>query len=283
MARKNTEKPTGTVRKDTETSTAMTTKKGRRLQGEIKQQMKRKVTAVLISTVALFVVFFVPSAITTPVAKGLNEWHKLLIKFGIAVPVMVFVPWIIFAQDQLATGASKASQFFRHHYPSALAVKKYSMSRQEADRVWFEYFNAWEDPKHRWHNDYKNTFERGYSLRLIYYLNRLLLLFVIAASVATTLSAWLLDEPRSVLAPKIVLIAIAGLLWWWVHASNTFTKLASGEYSATGAYFKYQEMNGITSNRFEVEVLAKRKATVASAEMIEGTEESKTSSTKERT
>jgi hypothetical protein len=186
---------------------------------------------------------------------------------------MILVPWIIFAQDQLATGASKASQFFRYHYPSTLAVNKYSLTRQEANRAWFEYFNAWEDPKHRWHSDYKNTFERGYSLRLIYSLNRLLFWFVVAAGAATTLTALLLDEPRSVLASKIVLILAVGLLWWWLHTSNTFTKLDSGDYSATGAYFKYQEINGITSNRFEIEILEKRKAAKsAPARTTEATE-----------
>lgn len=143
------------------------------------------------------------------------------------------------------------------------------MSRPDANRIWFEYFNPWEDPKHRWHGDYKNTFERGYSLRLIYYLHRLLSLFVIAASVATVLTAYLLDESRPVIASKIGVILIVALFWWWLHASNRFTKLENGEYSATGAYLKYQEINGITSSRFESEVLVKRKSaatTTATAE-----------------
>ena len=87
------------------------------------------------------------------------------------------------------------------------------------------------------------------------------------------------------LVSKIALILVAGLLWWWLHASNTFAKLDSGEYSATGAYFKYQEINGITSNRFEVDVLEKRKAaTNAPARTAEATERTiNTSSAKEGT
>jgi len=93
MARNKTDKATNTVPNEDETSRAKSTKRNPPcLQGEIKQRMKRQVTAVLVSTVALFVVFFVPSTITDPIADGLKEWHKLLIKLGASIPAMILVP-----------------------------------------------------------------------------------------------------------------------------------------------------------------------------------------------
>jgi len=125
MTRNKADKASNMAPNEVETSKAKSTKKSPpRLQGEIKQRMKRQVTAVLVCTVAVFVVFFIPSTITEPIADGLKEWHKLLIKLGASIPVMILVPWIIFAQDQLATGASKASQFF------SLPLSLYSRCQQ---------------------------------------------------------------------------------------------------------------------------------------------------------
>jgi hypothetical protein len=229
----------------------------KKIPGEIKNAMKRRVTSVLVAIVLLFVLIFVPSEIVDPVANGLKDWQRLLAKLGVSIPLMVVIPWIIFAQDHLATGKSKASQFFKHHFQSTLAMKKYGQTQADANRLWFDYFNKWEDPKHVHHGNYKATFDRSYALRLIYYLKRLLFLFVVAACASTIMMTVLLPDTRPALPARITIIVVVALVWSWLHLSNTFKKLPSGDYEAAGAYFKYQEICGITCSRFEQDVLSK--------------------------
>lgn len=229
----------------------------KKIPGEIKNAMKRRVTSVLVAIILFFVLIFVPSEIVDPIARGLEGWQRLLAKLGASIPLMVVIPWIIFAQDHLATGNSKASQFFKHHFQSTLAMKKYGQTQADANRLWFDYFNKWEDPKHEHHGNYKATFDRSYALRLIYYLKRLLFLFVVAACASTIAMTLLLPNTRSALPARITIIVVVALVWSWLHLSNTFKKLPSGDYEATGAYFKYQEICGITCSRFEQDVLSK--------------------------
>ncbi len=231
--------------------------------GKIKRQWERRVTSVLVALVALFVVFFVPQEIAEPITNRFTGWQNLVVKLGASVPIMLVLPWIIFAQDHLATGRSKASKFFRDHYPSTFAVAKYGFTREQADKEWFDYFNKWETSGHPDRGNYESTFQRSYSLRLIYYLKRLLLTFVLLALIATALS-WLLktSDAHPLLAARLAIIVLALLILGWLHFSNRFWVVPAvpGEYEATGAYFKYKEISGILRQKFQDQILSKRKS-----------------------
>jgi len=229
--------------------------------GKIKRQWERRVTSVLVALIALFVVFFVPQEIAKPITDRLTGWQNLVVKLGASVPIMLVLPWIIFAQDHLATGRSKASKFFRDHYPSTFATAKYGLPREQADKEWFDYFNKWEAAGHPDRGNYEITFQRSYSLRLIYYLKRVLLSFILLALVATTLS-WLLNtsDAHELLAARLSIVVLAVLILGWLHSSNRFWAIRdrAGQYDATGAYFKYKEINGVLRMKFEADVLSKR-------------------------
>ena len=228
----------------------------------LKKKMKWKVFAVLAFVCALFVVVYVPEELLTPLTTSFHLASIYVAKAGIAGVNILLLRWILFAQDHLATGNSRSSQFFRHYYPSNYAVTVYRLTRADADKQWFEFFNQWEDPQHPQHLQYEYSLERSYGCRVIYYLQRILFFFVLLAIVGTILCLLLgTVDARSSLPVRLVVAVGAFSVAVWLEASNKITekKTAGGtyddRYDATGAYFKYKEQQGILRSYFEQEVL----------------------------
>jgi hypothetical protein len=231
--------------------------------GAVKRKMQRRVTYVLAATVLIFAIVYVPGEVTDPLAVSLATWQQVLARSGISLPVLALLGWLIFSQDHLATGGSRASRFFRHYYPSQYAQEKYGLSKERANRLWFDYFNGWatsEDQRLR--EDYARSFQRTYSVRLIFYLKRILFGFVILAAIATPVFTWLIptDGAQKLLPGRIAIILAAMLLLVWLHMSSRFSERSGtqsyGErYQATGVYAMWKEIGGILTTRFEDDVL----------------------------
>jgi hypothetical protein len=232
--------------------------------GAYKRNMQVWVSAVLSACILFFALLYVPDEILTPlfeILKTVNEW---LIRAGLAVPFVVIFPWVLFAQDHLATGNSRASRFFRHYYASTYAVEVKRLPRDKADKLWFDYFNQWEADSHPNNEYYRRNFERTYACRLIFYLKRILGAFIVLAFFSTFLTTWVLKTTGSskLLPARIFILGISIVGLASLHFSNRIrennaSRSYQDRYSPTGVYFKYKEIAGILRNLFETDVLSK--------------------------
>ena len=217
-----------------------------------RRRMQWKVTSVLAACVVLFAILYVPIDILGPLADRFGEVGKAMIRGGLSLPVAVLLRWILFAQDHLANGKSRAAKFFRYHYPSSYAMHVHGLGETQAMHAWFRLYNSWHQRDHEYNHLYALNTHRTYSLRLIYYLKRVLLVFFVLGLLSIV---WQLFSPISEgivtpMAAQIAVLVMVGALTLWIHLSNSF-ELTEGEnlsyydrYSATGAYRKYKELQG---------------------------------------
>jgi hypothetical protein len=229
-----------------------------------KRRMQRRVVSVLWFLVVLFVIVYVPPALIEPVVARLstNRWVLALARLLLAVPLVPLLGWILFAQDHLPYGTSKASHFFRQYYVTVYARKKFSLDKSQATTLWFDYFNKWEAEDHPLHDYYRVNFERTYAVRMIYYLKRILVVFVILGCGSAFVASLALQAERDWLPLRIAIVVVAAFFLAWLQQANRATRCsdATEAWEATGVYAKYKEICGILRVKF-VEHLKTRSAT----------------------
>src|SRR3954468_11842999 len=93
------------------------------VRGKLKARMKRRVVWVLATLTVFFGVLYLPDEITQVFGQRFELTGKILAKLGVTLPFTLLAGWFLFGQDHLATGRGRASQFFRHYYPSTFAVQ----------------------------------------------------------------------------------------------------------------------------------------------------------------
>jgi hypothetical protein len=231
-------------------------------QTQYHKRMQWRVTSVLIVVAALFFLLYVPEIVLHPLTTRIGMLGSFLIRAGISLPLAYAGRLLIFSQDHLPTGRSKASYFFRYYYASSYAVVMYDIPSRKAMQMWFDYFNAWADPTHPNHDYMSRTFERTYSLRLIFYLKRVLTLFLMAAIIATALDQYVLhsNDSATLVAPRIFgLVVVACFLAILYHDNRAWLTAHPGsycdKYDASGAYRKYKDIQEILITKFEEDVL----------------------------
>lgn len=232
--------------------------------GTYKQKMKLWVISALAACTLFFAVLYIPDEVLKPLSARIETVGELMVKFGLGVSFAIILSFILFAQDHLATGNSRASVFFRHYYPSTYAVEVKRLKRAEADRLWFDYFNQWESEHHK-NNEYcRRNFERTYACRLIFYLKRIFGAFIVLALLSTLLQAWVFPTEQSsqLLVPRLFVLIVSIVIWISLLWSNRIGKYKASRpyeerYSPTGAYKKYKEIAGILREKFQADVLSK--------------------------
>ena len=231
-----------------------------------KSRMQIKVFVAIATCVVFFVFLFTPKEVGDPLVERISEAYASFVKLGLSLPIMFILQWILFAQDHLANGNSLPSTFFRHYYPSSFAKHKYDLSAPTSNRLWFDLYNQWHDPDHSYHEKYKINSKRTYSLRLIYYLYWISVIFLVTALATAVLCFYPLKEAdfSRLLPARIAVIVFIGLFAFLLRQSNrlSYNKDLNyyERYQATGAYHKYKEYQGILWEIFEEEVLIPRKA-----------------------
>jgi hypothetical protein len=232
------------------------------VKGKFKARCKRRVVAVLAALTVFFGVLYLPDEVTRVFGQRFEMAGAVLAKLGVMMlPFALVASWFLFGQDHLATGRGKASQFFRHYYPSTFAVMHCKKSKAEADNLWFTYFNRLENPNHPLHTYYETSFDRTYTCRLFYYLVRILTWYLAAAAVSVILVTWVFptQDADKMLAPRIIAWVVFALLTVSIALSNRIKKVPGTSYydayDPTGSYYRYKEIQGILQQHFWREVL----------------------------
>lgn len=227
-----------------------------------KTRMQFKVFNSIALCVGLFLALYIPKEISGPISEKLTDMQAIALKLGIGTPIALLLQWVIFAQDHLANGSSVAAKFFRHYYPSHYANHKYSLTIPAATRLWFNLYNQWHLPENPNHNKYKTNSNRTYSLRMIFLLTRVFVIFAVLASIMTVGCFWPLKEAEfsKLLPSRIAGIIFASVVAIWLYCSNSIKIMSGGnyyeKYEVTGAYHKYKEYQGILWEEFEEAVLS---------------------------
>lgn len=237
----------------------------------VKARMELKVLLVLAAITILFAVVYVPEELLRPLTAyfgSVSEYLEYAVQYGLP-SVGIFIPvWLLFGLDHLGYGnpaTSKPHRFFTHYWLSTYAVIRYGLNRDEANRLFFDdFFNKRANKEHPQHGHWRRSFKRSYTCRLIYYLHWFLLAFVLLA-IASTLFCLALgtDDAQSSLPARSVVAFVAFIALVVVDVSNQIVdhgkdRPYESRYTATGAYAKYMEIQGILRSSFEQEVLKPR-------------------------
>lgn len=245
---------------------------------QIKMKMQSRITLILAGCVSVFLLVYLPREVQDKFARMFGEAKGTIQGIEITniagfitglcgVPLSFVVRWIIFAQDHLATGTSKSSQFFRYYYVTSMLMALHpNIDRTQASKLWFEdTFNKWQKPnaKEQELDMFRRVSERTYSLRLIWYLQRVTVYFIIGSLAMMSAECLFFKRDSFVeyLPVKGVVFVLAAFLCWWLHGSNKI-KLVNqsgyfNKYEATGAFEKYKEIQGLAWEHFRETVLVK--------------------------
>lgn len=232
-----------------------------------KSRMQWKVTAFLAFICALSLAILTPSQMVKTLFVEYSDVSKYLFpffNFGIGGVIGFLLSWLLFAVDSLATGKLVDSRFFRHYYCTSLAVQKYpEIENRQLVTYWFELFNSWGKPSNPQHSLYKRTFERTYSLRLIYYLKYGLLYLAFLCSLFLLATSFVFDHNIVVLVVRVAYILVLFALYLLVGLYNKLTETESTKYfekyDCTGAYYKYKEFQLQLWTHFEQHLAKKFK------------------------
>jgi hypothetical protein len=198
------------------------------------------------SILALTALFFTGFVGTVPGAHdvlkqfSLPDWA-----YGLMFLLLVYVLFVVIASDDtLYYGNPKHNRFaraFQRNLPSKHLSVALGTDNETATYLWFNEFNKWGDPKNERHEDWKRTFQRGYSCRLIYYL------WVFGRNLLCLCGAWLAVEaflffyygrPVANIEAKITVVLVIVLLILSLGICNR-TKAGS----ATGVWRRFDEIN----------------------------------------
>ena len=146
---------------------------------EVKKSIDRfKLKLQIFITTFLLIIIFGYLVSFIPIDKfGIKVESNLLegiYKFATSGVLSILLRKLLFGTDPLAAGKSKESVFFRSLYPSILIQEKFGVDKGAADKLWFDFFNAWSKPNSNHYSHWQTVFERTYMCRLIYYLSKVM-------------------------------------------------------------------------------------------------------------
>jgi hypothetical protein len=221
---------------------------------DYKTKMQNRITWILAGCVSVFLAVYLPRDLQELFVRMFGEAKGTIGGIEITnisgfitalcgVPLSFVLRWVIFAQDHLATGKSKAGDFFRYYYvTSMIKALHQDIHQTQALKMWFDAFNKWQKPNAREEDQdmFRRVSQRSYSLRLIWYLQRVTVYFIIGSLVMMSAECLFFRRETFVLymPVKVGILLLAAFLCWWLHGSNTFKKVDEAgyfnKYEATG-------------------------------------------------
>jgi hypothetical protein len=216
---------------------------------QVTAQTERRIVGLVVLLGVLYGYFFLPIPVLNHFAKNLTSVVSILATLGLSGLVGATVGFLIASQDILTTGTGEAAQFFRNQYPSKMIRLECGCREEDADFLWFEFFNPWESIDSKY-NYYARTFDRGSACRLIYILFWSLVGFFILAVLAWVMSAFFPFEnatPEAVYA-RLLLLFLVVLTDGLLYAVNRPGKEPKGKKAGrepTGCWRLWKEINDI--------------------------------------
>lgn len=235
--------------------------------GRYKGKLQTQIAALLLGMFLLYTLVYLPESLFSELRTAVGKWGEYCARLGMAISGVVLARWIVFAQDTLANGTNRWSQFFRSQFPDQMIMDKYSCSKAEATSLWFKYFNSWENGPPAYRAHHSRTFYRSYGCRLIYYLKQWLMFF--AAGGATTMGIlWVAGTQFTRWTPCFLLIAVSVAVFFILWRAN---RIPGGEWhlklaknwrrrekprEASGCWRKFQEISEMQKVLLEKDILS---------------------------
>lgn len=117
--------------------------------------------------------------VSLDILAGTPEWLLCLISYALFQVIQILLP------DKLYYGDPEKDKYvkaFQMYWPSRYLAQKFGLKEKDASYYWFEnFFNAWENPDHPRHTQWKRTLRRGYSCRFIYYCTKFFEILIIVS------------------------------------------------------------------------------------------------------
>lgn len=238
---------------------------------KIKSKLQFFITTFLLLIILGYLVSFIPLDKLGIPEKG--NILELLYKLATSSVLSLLLRKPLFGTDPLASGKSKESEFFRSFYPSILIQEKYGVVKGSADKLWFDYFNTWSKEDSNYYSHWRTVFERTYMCRLIFYLSRLQMIFLIL-SVSTLIvmlaANYYVKHFFSITPLSIGYIVVVIFIYLLLKISNKIPRKDGDE--PTGCWYKYREISNIEKAILTDEILNKAQTYGEALELINNIE-----------
>lgn len=221
---------------------------------KVKLKLQIYITTFLLLIIFGYLVSFIPID-----KLGISEKDnigELLFKLATSGALSLLLRKPLFGTDSLVAGKSKESEFFRSLYPSIVIREKYGVDPGSADKLWFDYFNTWSKEGSNHYSHWRTVFERTYMCRLIYYLSKLLMLFIIL-SIITLIIVFVanhyIKDFFSITPFSVGYIFVVIFIYLLLKISNKVPAKDGDE--PTGCWYKYKEISNIERAILNDEIL----------------------------
>jgi hypothetical protein len=220
-------------------------------------QMQNRILWIFASLSLVYAFFLFPDRALELALSTSDPLGKAIARLVGLASCMGSLRFVMFASDPLFTGRGRAARFVRSTFPSIAAEEKLGCTREQADELWFKYFDSWGNPASPNHMLMRVTYERTYQARLVHSLERFLL-WIFAVSLATMLLNGLVFDAfagptgRSRFFLQAVVAACFCAAWIVLVASN---RLDAIDRPPTGVWRQLRETCDRARVQFRREVL----------------------------
>lgn len=230
----------------------------REVHHRLRASMKRKLIASLTFIVVPLIALITPQvAVEAAIGRAPVFW-AVVVRLAGAATIPPLLAWVFFASDPAVRGENRVAKWFRSKLAKHLAVAKFSCSESEASEIWFKYFDTWGIVSSPHFSLMEQTYAATYAMRLIFYLERALLLCLyggialVAVRGSQSAFYWTPDG-RLLLTAQLVLLLIYALAYFYVRLSN---RLGDRSGRPTGAFDRVNDILGRSALQFREEVLS---------------------------
>jgi hypothetical protein len=251
--------------------------------GFLKDERARNLVFIALPLGLIYGAFFLPPSIFELYHTTAAKISGIVVSLGISTMISAVVAVVANSQDALSTGNFTRAEFFKNQYPSRFVESKLGCTRDQANYLWFQLFDPWQQAAHPQNNFYRVTVRRSSACQLIFHVRFLFKLFCVF-SILTEVGDCLLHflkahpdivpfigerlkfhsmaESYSLHYARLLLIATALAVMILLSKTNRLVapKVSHGKepwegWTTTGCWYLWKEANGVNRQWLDENVL----------------------------
>lgn len=223
-----------------------------------KNAMKAKVIGILLFAASAFFFFLFPDSAVDLLLQTEERWLKITAKGTGTAALAPILSFILFASDSAFKGDSRTAAWVRGLYASRAAATDLKCTPKEADALWFRYFDTWALPKSDNLNLLQNSYAATYTARMVFYLQRATVVFILLGGVSMAIDHWLFGAYSGATGNQ-ALVVDGSVLGSFVAAFAflALTNRPGHRGTATGCWHRVEDVFGRSEVVFRRDVLSR--------------------------
>jgi hypothetical protein len=216
--------------------------------------MKRLVIAVLWGAFLAYALVLLPEGILGPLEKEIGSVWTIIAKAAGGSALGPLLAFVFFSSDSAFNGSGKTAKWTRSRLPSVMCAEKTGYTANEAQTLWFRYFDTWALPGSPNQAILQNTYSATYSARLVYHLSWACAILFVLSLVTLSINQWVLGRYQTLKDawPHLLVTGLYGVGWLWLSLNN---QIGGQGREPTGAWKRLDEVFGRSFVLLQYEVL----------------------------